>query len=421
MKRLLIFLLILVLTIPLLALGQSRIEITYMRWGDLKEIDVEKKIVDAFNQSQNKIFVKLESTAWGAYWQQLQNKIAAGNAPDVMLMDGAFFIDLASKGVFFEITNWVKKDINLKNYYYNPEVCEWNGKIYAMIRDITLGGIMFFNKDIFDKYKVRYPDWTWTWDKWIEAAKKLTIDENNDGIPEIWGTYVPTWGEGGLYPIIWSAGGEVLSKDKKTCTIYSNPKSLEGLKFMYDLRYKYKVCPSEAFMQGLADPFMTGTFATTLGISSFIVGYRKLPFRWGIAPIPSGPAGRFMAANQLSLAIYSKSKNPEAAWEFIKFATGPKGQEIMAKERQAIPALKTKTRLYFEDENTKNALTIFSLYEKGQLRSLMFTPSWLEWNNMLETTLGYAWQGRTDLEKAAKTAEDRVNKILQEAWKKIEK
>jgi len=26
-----------------------------------------------------------------------------------------------------------------------------------------------------------------------------------------------------------------------------------------------------------------------------------------------------------------------------------------------------------------------------------------------------------DIEKAAKTAEDRVNKILQEAWKKLEK
>ena len=421
MRKFLFISLISLILLSLSALGQSKIQITYMRWGDIREIEVERKIVDAFNQSQNKIFVNLESTAWGAYWQQLQNRIAAGNAPDVMLISGAYFIDLASKGVFKDITDWAKKDINFKNYYYNPELCEWDGKIYAMIRDITLGGIMFYNKDIFDKYKIKYPDWSWDWNKWIEAAQKLTIDENKDGTPEIWGTYVPTWGEGGLYPIIWSAGGTVLSKDKKSCTIYSNPKSLEGLKFMYELRYKYKVCPSESFMQGLSDPFMTGNFATTLGISSFIVSYKKLPFRWGIAPIPSGPAGRFMSANQLSLAIYSKSKYPEAAWEFIKFATGPKGQEIMGKEHQAIPALKLKTRVYFDDPNIKSALTIFSLYEKGQLKSLEFTPSWLEWNNMLETTLGYAWQGKVDIEKAAKTAEDRVNKILQEAWKKLEK
>jgi multiple sugar transport system substrate-binding protein len=412
-------LIILLLIVPLGA--QSKVEILYMRWGDLKEIEAEKKIVEAFNQSQNKIFVRLESAAWGAYWQQLQNRIAAGNAPDVMLISGAYFIDLASKGVFLDITDWMDKEINIKNYYYTPDVCEWDGKKYAMVRDIHLGGVMYYNKDLFDKYKVRYPDWTWDWNKWLDAAKKLTIDENKDGVPEIWGLYIPTWGEGGLYPIIWSAGGEILTKDKKTCVIYSNPKSLEGLKFMYDIRYKYKVCPSESFMQGLADPFMTGNFAMTTGITSFIVGYKKLPFRWGIAPIPSGPAGRYMTANQLSLAIYSKTKYPREAWEFIKFAVGPKGQEIMGKEYQAIPALKTKTRVYFDEENIKPALKIFELYEKGQLRSLMFTPSWLEWNNMLETTLGYAWQGKVDIEKAAKTAEERVNKILKEAWDKLNK
>ncbi|WP_372590141.1 extracellular solute-binding protein [Fervidobacterium pennivorans subsp. carthaginiensis] len=152
-----------------------------------------------------------------------------------------------------------------------------------------------------------------------------------------------------------------------------------------------------------------------------LTGYKKLPFRWGIAPIPSGPAGRYMTANQLSLAIYSKTKYPREAWEFIKFAVGPKGQEIMGKEYQAIPALKIKTRVYFDEENIKPALKIFELYEKGQLRSLMFTPSWFEWNNMLETTLGYAWQGKVDIEKAAKTAEERVNKILKEAWDKLNK
>jgi len=84
MKRF-IFLLITLILIGLPLFGQSKIEIVYMRWGDLKEIEIEKKIVESFNQSQNKIFVRLESTAWGAYWQQLQNRIAAGNAPDVIL------------------------------------------------------------------------------------------------------------------------------------------------------------------------------------------------------------------------------------------------------------------------------------------------------------------------------------------------
>ena len=47
---------------------------------------------------------------------------------------------------------------------------------------------MYYNKDMFDKYKLPYPDETWDWDKYLEVAKKLTLDTNGDGQIDQWGT-----------------------------------------------------------------------------------------------------------------------------------------------------------------------------------------------------------------------------------------
>ena len=390
--------------------------IRYSRWGDIREIKAEKEIVKAFNKEyKGQIKVDFQSVAWGAYWQRLQNQLAAGDAADVFLMAGAYFYDFANKGIFYDITEYMQ-DVDLSRYIYNKNVMVFRDRYYGMARDITLGGIMYYNKKIFDEAGIAYPDWTWDWDKWLDVAKKLTIDKNGNGEPDQWGTYIPTWGEGGLYPMIWCAGGEVLTEDKQE-TLINEPNARKALQFMYDSRFKHKVSPSEAYMQGLADPFMTGIFATTIGISSTIVSYNKLPFQWGVAPIPAGPGGRFMSGNQLVLSIYSKSKHPEEAWEFIKFATGPIGQRIMAEQKQAIPALKDVQNVYFDSPNVASVFEILNK-EGDKLRSLYFTPGWMEWNNMLETTLGYVWTNKATLDKTLPLAKERVDAILERAWKK---
>jgi multiple sugar transport system substrate-binding protein len=45
----------------------------------------------------------------------------------------------------------------------------------------------------------------------------------------------------------------------------------------------------------------------------------------GVAPTPGGPKGR-QSYNQVvwGICVYSGSKNKDAAWEFIKFAAGPR-------------------------------------------------------------------------------------------------
>src|SRR6201999_1103316 len=65
-----------------------------------------------------------------------------------------------------------------------------------------------------------------------------------------------------------------------------------------------------------------------------------------VAPLPVGPArpkGHAACSDigATGLAISSASKHKEQAWEFVKFATGPVGQELIAESALFVPALQS--------------------------------------------------------------------------------
>ena len=58
----------------------------------------------------------------------------------------------------------------------------FQGKLYGLPSDFSTIALVY-NKDMFDKYGVPYPDDTWDWDKFLWAAKKFTKDTDGDGGP----------------------------------------------------------------------------------------------------------------------------------------------------------------------------------------------------------------------------------------------
>ena len=57
--------------------------------------------------------------------------------------------------------------------------------------------------------------------------------------------------------------------------------------------------------------------------------------------MPIGPAGRATSVNSAGFVISKDSKNPDAAWEFVKYAFSDAGQTELAKIGLAIPVRKS--------------------------------------------------------------------------------
>ncbi len=88
--------------------------------------------------------------------------------------------------------------------------------------------VLYYNKDMFDKAQLAYPNDKWTWDDFLSAAKKLTLDTNGDGKTDQWGFWF--FGRyAHIEPWLYQNDGDILNKDKTQFAVNENGK--EALKF----------------------------------------------------------------------------------------------------------------------------------------------------------------------------------------------
>jgi len=105
--------------------------------------------------------------------------------------------------------------------------------------------VVFFNKRLFREagldpnlpYDLQKSG-EWTWDKFLEIARKLTIDKNNDGIPDTYAMPADLSTEI-LDAFVSSNGAMYVNKDPKTGLLYNasnRPEFIEAVRFYMQLR-----------------------------------------------------------------------------------------------------------------------------------------------------------------------------------------
>src|SRR5574344_1381713 len=225
-KIILIFICALILTGILFVKPQPKTNKTVIKftsWGSESEIAILKPILSEFEKENPDIKVELVHIPQN-YFQKLQLLFASNLAPDVLFINNLYLPIYANANVLEEIT---PNDINFKDFYPKSlQTLSYNNKLYAVPRDVS-NLVIYYNKDIFDKYKVPYPTKNWTFKDFLSTAQKLTKDTNNDGKIDIFGI---SFEEDLLFyiPYLMSDGGGVLSDDLKTMIINSK-QSQKGL------------------------------------------------------------------------------------------------------------------------------------------------------------------------------------------------
>jgi multiple sugar transport system substrate-binding protein len=312
--------------------------ISYATFGDTTELANQQKLVDAFQSLEPKIKVKLTVSDWETYWDKLQASLAGGNAPDVFVMDGPLFPDYQTRNQLLDLTPLVTRDgfdvsqladLGVKDFTAS------DGHLYGLPRDLSTIAL-YYNKTMFDAAGIAYPDGTWDWAKLVEVAKKLTT---TSGGATQWGFYTETtdmenyWSE-----LVWQAGGDILSADKKTVMVDSD-QAATGIQFLQDLIYKDKVM-AQPTPGGSGDLFENGQAAMEADGSWLVPSHVAAGINFGVAPLPSGSAGRATSVNPSGVVVYKGSKSTNAAWEFVKCYTGPQMQTIVANLKASMPVNK---------------------------------------------------------------------------------
>ena len=156
----------------------GKTEITYMAWYNTTESEAAdiQKTLDKFNASQEKIHVTMIAVSRADYETKLNTMAAAKQLPDTCIMAEPMTIRYAAAGLLADMGSVYKPDeAPLKSLAFT-----YKGKIvgYSCADEVLL---LYYNKKMFDEAKVAYPpasaDKAWTWQEYVDAAKKLTKDK----------------------------------------------------------------------------------------------------------------------------------------------------------------------------------------------------------------------------------------------------
>lgn len=323
--------------------------LTYLMWGRPEEIKAVQKFITEFNKIYPEIKVNVIHTA--QYYDKLKTMIAGGEPPDVMYMGSEYFPGYVARGTLLDLTPYIENDpdtklkkFNIKDYF--PETVKpfmYNGRYYGIPKDFTTM-VVYYNKDLFDKEGIEYPNRNWTWEEFKNAAIKLTKDTDGDGIIDQFGFVFESWVG---YWISWIRQNDSDIYDEKTgkYVIGKEPylsRNVETFQFLYDLMYKYHCAPT---LQETRD--MEGTQLLETGkVAMCTYGrWRTLElknvtaFRWDVAELPY-KRKRATTLFTVCYSISKDSKNKLDAWKLVKFLVGEKGQIETAESCLAVPSLK---------------------------------------------------------------------------------
>jgi multiple sugar transport system substrate-binding protein len=293
--------------------------------------------------------------AEGSATQELQVMAAGGSTPDVMMAWELDYSGLGERGLYADLNTFLANDAEFKAVVDQEmvpgllQMFQWNGAQFVLPEQYA-GVVLYYNKDLFDAAELAYPpaDWndtSWTWDTFLEAAKALTVGDG-DRVSQY--GFVDAWWPP-LSAMVWGTGNGGNWFDtyvNPTTSTLSDPKMVEAVQFFSDLIHVHHVAPNaEAIAtQGGPDMFMGGRAAMCLVGHWFYPAFseiEELNFDVGVFPVGPGGTTPKTDLGSTGLAISATTEHPEAAWEFVKFSTGPEGQAVIAESGLFVPVLRS--------------------------------------------------------------------------------
>ena len=372
-----------------------------------------QKIVDEWSE-QSGVKATIQVVDWNNYWTLLEAGATGGELPDVFWMHSNVAQKYMENDLLLDLTDKIEASdkIDMNNYYEGiVNLYQSDGKQYAIPKDIDTIAL-WYNKTIFDEMGVAYPDDTWTWDDFADAAAKLTNDEH-------WGfALAPGNNQEGYYNTIYSMGGYVISDDKKTSGM-DDPNSIKAVKLFTDM-IAAGSCPDLATVSE-TDPnelLCAGKTAMAINGSWMLAGYRDNEYAAAncdiaVLPYTNTPDDRVSIYNGLGWAAAANGKNTDAAWSLIEYLGSKEGQTKQAENGVTMSAYIGTSDAWVNSVDFFNLQAYMDMLDA----TLVFRPYSRDttvWEDMMIEKLQDAWTGDVPVDEVCKNIADEMNAALAE-------
>jgi multiple sugar transport system substrate-binding protein len=201
--------------------------------------------------------------------------------------------------------------------------------------------------DLFEK--AGYGDFPETWEKFIEAAQKITQ-------PPIYAYgmalgLTPSDSLVDVMSVVWAYGGALVDKESRPAL--NSPGTVKAFQLIDDMFSKYKIIPRGSLSwdnSGNNKAYQAGQVAYALNPPSIYSSLikDKSPFldKTGLFPAPGGPAGRFKNGYSDYWCVFKLAPYPEIAKGLAAYLLEPKryGEFIVGAQGRYLPVYPSLAR-----------------------------------------------------------------------------
>jgi multiple sugar transport system substrate-binding protein len=388
-------------------------EVEFWYWGTPTILDGFAKGIAAFEQANPRLKVKPVTSPYNGFYEKLQATLAGGTHPDLSMMEPLNLVTYQKRQFIRSFQPFVQ-DLDLSKYFrtlfddlnripYGKTGDLWGLPLYQHTR------VLIYNKDLFDKAGVKYPDGSWTWQTWEDTAAKLT-GGGNYGWSAGSGLYEPWIG-------MIQLGSDMLD-EKHEKVLFDSPEGVKTVQHLANL-YKSGSGVANAELQAMNVPLLlTGKVAmdSQHTWSLTMDAYKTAKVNWDLAPSPArvgeGSPKACMGFGD-SVILYSKAKNSDGAVALSKALLNDPFQSEIVTSWGLLPVLQSAMPAFLKNAPQGKSFAAAS-EQLAYMRTFQVTDDFNGWTKEITGSIFQEIDKKTPPEQIAKSLGTKANEKLKE-------
>ena len=415
----------------------ATVTVRHVLW-DANQKPLYERCARDFEAQQPGVRVRIEQLGWDDYWPALSTGFISGTAPDVFTNHASRFSEFALNGVMAPLSPLMARDAVDGGVYEDGLLALWQyqGGQYALPSDWDTIALVVNLEHLraagVPLAALQQLDWNPRDGGSLgRLMARLTVDEQGRRLGEpgfdaqrvrVYGYQNP--GSGGLMgQSEWShfavsAGWRYQDRPWDGALRFGDPAFVDTLAWLASLPARgVSATPAALGRLGADAAFQAGRVAMVPS-GSWMVGHfqRHARFAHAWVPLPVGPGGqRASMRNGLGLSLWSGSRQPRAAWQWVRYAGSRACQARIAEAGVIYPAIRGLAEVAVAAQRARGVdASAFLAAARGPTFAPPVVPRAAEVNDLMTSVLERVLSGRARAAEALPEAARRVRELTRD-------
>lgn len=381
---------------------RSDVTLDFQISGDPEDAAVYEGAAAAFEQKTG-ITIRIVPTGGSRdLLAKLTSGFAARRPTDSFLINHRYAGGFIRSGLLEPVGEHLD-DLGLRDEDYTPVAADAFRNEDGTLACLPINAaslVVYMNLDRFEQAGVTPPDGPWTFEEFIDAARRLNGGERAPGErrDEFGVASEPSVIR--IAPWIWSAGGDIVDDpDNPTAIDLSSPATREGLERFLELR-KYGPTLEELKASGSEPRFIAGEVGMLFSSRRDVPQFRTITgFDWDVAPFPTlATSSSVLHSDGICVP---KGDDQDEALRWAGFLAGPEGQRLLAEGGRIVPSHEAVAGTdAFLDPTQKPASGEVYVNALASMRRLPTSPKWPQIEEDMERVFTQLYDGKLSIDEA---------------------